>query len=342
MTVVRRALATVIALSMGAAAPTAGQAIPRLTVDSAYLSADTVGIGDSFELTLSISLAPASVLFIPDSLYAPSFQPLGPAEWTVDREASRVSVTYPLIAFEVGALEVPEFEVYAAAREEGVAAGMAATGDWVGDFEAFIDGVAEVPSARLRAVPPQQLWVASVLLVEDVAVGLRPRPPADVAGADVHVLALLLGLLSLGVFVWAAWSPLRAWNEARLAAAAAVSARDRALRDLEALRTSGVHHDGRLQDFFTRSSAIVRRYVETLDRRWSPAWTSTELMGGLDDSLGDESAGVSTEMAEAEVVKFGGLRPDTDTAEAHVQALKRWIESRPVQAPTAGGPEGDE
>lgn len=312
----------------------AAQAVPRVTVDEVALSADTVGIGDAFELRMSVSLAPGSVLFLPDSLTAPGFEPLGPATWTVDRDNNVVEVVYPLIAFQVGAVDVPEFEVYAAAREEGVAAGMAQQGALVGRFEDFIDGVDAVPSARLRTVPAQRLWVASVLHVEDVAVGLRPRPPADVAGASVHLWAVLLGAAGLAVLVWAGGGALLVWRRERAAALAAVTARDRALRDLEELRASGAHTDGRLQHFFTRTSDIVRRYVETLERKWGPAWTSTELMSELRRlPVGDPTDRLSSEMTDAEFVKFGGRRPDVDAAEEHWDAVREWIASRPTTPP---------
>ncbi|MEM7416031.1 MAG: hypothetical protein AAF389_11075 [Gemmatimonadota bacterium] len=318
-------------IGMAEARESTAQSVPRVTVDDVVLSADTVEIGDSFELRMSVSLAPGSVLFLPDSIVAPGFEPLGPATWTVDRDRDIVEVVYPLIAFQVGTVEVPEFEVYAAAREEGVAAGMAQQGALVGRFEDFIDGVQDVPSARLRTVPAQQLWVASVLHVEDVAVGLRPRPPADVAGASIHVWAVLLGTAGLAVLLWAGGGAVLTWRRERAAALAAVTARDEALRALEELWSSGAHADGRLQLFFTRTSDIVRRYVETLERAWGPAWTSTELMRDLQRSPdGGDTDRLSTEMNDAEFVKFGGRRPAADDAEEHWEAVHNWIESRPT------------
>lgn len=315
------------------------QTAPRLTVDSVRLSADTIGLGDGVDLRLWISTAPGSVLFLPDSLFAPGFEPLGAVRWSADRERSAVEVTYPLIAFQIGDLEIPEFEVYGAAREEGVAAGMASTGDLVGDFEAFVDGAGELPSARLRPVPAQRISVLSVLIVEDASGGLRPRPPADVAGGSVSVLAVLLGLMSAVGLTWALAVGIGSWHRERAAALAAISARQAALNALDDLRASGAHRDGRTRDFFTRSSDVVRRYVESLRSIWGPAWTSTELMDDLRSTPeGTSSEGLTQEMAEAEAVKFGGRRPDPDEAEAHLDVLYGWVRESPTDpAPETRG-----
>lgn len=326
-----------IGLAVGSLLPAAvrAQVVPRLTVDSTHISADTVGLGDAVDLRLWISMAPGSVLFLPDSLHAPGFEPLGPMRWSADRERSTVEVTYPLIAFQIGDLVVPEFEVYGAAREEGVAAGMASTGDLVGNFDSFVDGAEHVPSARLRTVPPHGLWVGSVLIVEDASGGLRPRPPADVAGGSVSLLPLLLGLASAAALAWALIVGIGAWRRERAATLAAVSARDAALAALAELRDSGAHREGRTHDFFTRSSEVVRRYVETLRAIWGPAWTSTELMEELRSTPdGTRSDELTREMAGAEAVKFGGRRPDPEEAESHLDVLYEWVEKRPAEPAT--------
>ena len=53
--------------------PVHAQAGPRLTVQSVVVSADTVGIGDRFDLTLTVDLAPRSVAFFPDASAVANF-----------------------------------------------------------------------------------------------------------------------------------------------------------------------------------------------------------------------------------------------------------------------------
>jgi hypothetical protein len=109
--------------------------------------------------------------------------------------------------------------------------------------------------------------------------------------------------------------------------------RRRALDELEALLDEGLHREGRLLDFYTRASGIVRRYVEGVEGSWRSSLTSTELTARVRSRLGDAKAGsLPTELASAEVVKFGRLRPDADTAERHGRVLRDWIsESEDVQ-----------
>jgi hypothetical protein len=111
--------------------------------------------------------------------------------------------------------------------------------------------------------------------------------------------------------------------------AIAADRRARTLRALDELLAEGGHRDGRVSLFYARSSEIVRRYVESFDRRWSPAWTSTELMTDLDARLGEQTAApLSGEMTSAEHVKFGGRRPDPERAEAHLKGVRDWVATR--------------
>jgi hypothetical protein len=322
------------------------QGMPRLTVTSAALSADTIGIGDLFQLDMTILLAPRSVAFLPDSILGSGFEPFGPVEWAarvLPDGSTELSVTYPLIAFNVGTVTVPEFEVFAADAAEGVSTGMAPADAAVGDFESFVENVDMLPSARLRSVPPLDVWVGSVLILEDQEYGIVPRPPADVAGRDRNWPTTALTLLfGLGFFAVSAIT-LRDWSATRATAGAPppVSPRDAALAALDRLVAEGGHLAGDPRDFFASSSEIVRRYVETFDGRWGPAWTSTELMRGLGAWKGTDpmpvaappsaldSGPLAREMDFAEGVKFGGVRPDPETAERHVRTMRAWIAAAP-------------
>jgi hypothetical protein len=102
--------------------------------------------------------------------------------------------------------------------------------------------------------------------------------------------------------------------------------RQRALDELDALLAHGDHLEGRQLTFYTRSSDIVRRYLEGIDSSRGSSLTSSELMRRLGAESGSNAvSGLATEMGLAEVMKFGRLRPDADTSERHWRALRDWV-----------------
>jgi hypothetical protein len=327
-------------------------------VEEVSVSADTVTLGDRFSLHVSVRLAPGSVAFLPDSILGRGFEPFGRVEWEGAAESDgsvRVTATYPLIAFEVGDVEIPEFEVYAAEATEAVRAGMATSGEPVGRFDTFVDNVRMAPSARMTAVPPSRIAVASVLHAEDMEYGIVPRPVADVAGGDrdwpATLLAVLFGFTLLGVTGVSA----RDWAASRIPPGEPPpTAREQALEELDRLVAERLPESGRTRDFYFRTSEIARRFVESYEERWGPSWTGTELMDELTayasgpthgrpahapgtlDRLPDPGT-VRSEVLAAETVKFGGVRPEADSASEHAARLRAWI----AAAPDPGGADPD-
>ena len=307
-----------------------------VSVSDIAVSADTIGIGDLVDLTFSVSLAPGTLAFLPDSLEAAEFESFGPVEWTRSERGdggTDLSVTYPLIAFQVGAVEVPEFAIFAARTVEAVRAGYASSGDVVGTWASFREEPAAVSSAVLITIPSRGLWVASVLLLEDATNGIAPRPPADIVGGERHwpSISLLLGFSVL--LLWVLATSTRVWMaRVRAVDLPAPDPRGSALAALDALLAEGAHRTGEVRGFYERSSEIVRRYVEGFDRTWTPSWTSTELMSDLEvaaerravDPL-PEVDDLSEEMLAAETVKFGGARPDAERAEVHWRTVRGWV-----------------
>ncbi len=308
-----------------------------VSVSGIALSHDTVGIGDLVDLSFVIDLAPGTIVFVPDSLDSSDFESFESVRWTSQDGpdgAVRLTVTYPLIAFQVGGIAVPEFPIFAARGSEARSAGFASDGDLVGRWSAFRAEPGEAPSARMLMIPPQPLWVASVLEIEDASNGVQPRPVADVVGGERHwpatILALLFGLLFTGILITSAHA---AWVAIRDRPAPPPDPRLAALAALDALLEEGSHRGGDVRGFYTRASDITRRFVELFDQRWGPARTSTELMNDLGTAVRrpdfapipdvDPLTGV---MEHAEQVKFGGDRPDADEAERELDAVRRWVE----------------
>lgn len=313
---------------------TLAQATP---VRDVTLSADSIGIGDRFELRFTLVLPEGAVAFLPDSLETGAIESFGPVEWTASEVATgglELAVSYPLIAFQTGSVEVPELDVFAAPAAEAATAGLAAPGDAVGSWQAFRESPAAVPSARRLTIPEHRVRVSSVLALDDLTTQLAPRPPADVSGGDRDwlstTLATLFGVLLAGVTVVSA----RDWMRAERATGFAPppDPRTRALEALDALIEEAPHRDGRMRVFYGRWSDVVRRYVEGFAPEWGPSWTSTELMADLQGAKRSVAVAralsadaIAAEMRLAERVKFGGLRPDVEAAEAHWRAVRDWV-----------------
>lgn len=324
------------------------QASPLQAVD---LSADSVEIGDRFDVELELRLAAGEVAFFPDSLAGPGIEPFEGVSWSVQASGAGgflLTVTYPLLAYQTGPVRVPDFDVFVGPRPEAVAAGLADDDDLVGSWEAFRAAPARVPSVRLLPVPPQQVMVATVLGLDDITTQITPRPAADLSGGNRDwvstFLVAIFGILLTGIAV----SSTRDWirYRSRVPPEPPPTPLERALTALDLLAASGMHADGRLREFYAGWSDVVRRYVEELDSAWSPAWTSTELMADLQGprravatgrAVGpEEIAGI---MRKAEEVKFGGRRPDPDAALEDLGRARGWLDaSGGAERAGAGGP----
>ena len=312
---------------------------------SADLSADTVAIGDAFELHVTLMLPPGRTAYFPDSLEAADgFGPLGRVEWTAEPASdgsSLLSLAYPLVAFDVGIVTTPEFEIFTGptppsdASNTPLRTNTARAGNIVGSWDSLRDELGrqgQTSSLERIAIPSQRLWVASVLLLDDITQGLEPRPAADVTGGNWHwpsLIFIVASTFALGGVLMLSVGDLIG-RDAELGAdahARSLSPLEVALDAMDRLLASGLHSDGRVKTFYAHSSDIVRRYVETWDSVWGSAQTSTELMRVLDHRATERAdPGLLAEMRSAETVKFGRRRPDAAAAETHAKKLRTWIE----------------
>lgn len=344
----KRQLGIALALLASGAAVGEGQ-VEEGGVISVSLSADTVGLGDVFELRVTLRVPPRRVVYFPNSIVGvdglESFRPVQWKAQPVEGEGADLTLTYRLIAFKVGIVSVPGFEVLTAP-----VADLGADGDGDGDRRGVLPG-GSVVGARSdvggvggsdvsygrSAIPSQRVWVASVLMLEDIAGGLEPRPPADIVGSSwdwsslvpVLVLSVLL-VVVLTVTVWG-WLGVgdRRMETAGVDAASVDSPEScwlEALDELDRVLELGLHTQGRMHEFYTRSSGTVRTYIESLDPTWCSSLTSTELVARLEAQInGRASRGLRAAMWIAEIVKFGCLRPDRVAAEKHWRALRDWV-----------------
>jgi len=311
------------------ASATAAQATPPFT---ATLSADTVAMGEIFDFSVAVPVPSGSVVYFPDTLpttiYVESAAPVRVDVEPAADGGSRLLLTYPVMAFGVGELPVPGLDILMRARgdQAGVLElpGGSATGAW--------DEAPRQAGSRVTRIPRQAVWVTPVFTVEQIAEGVEPMPANDVAGGNWSwpsiSLMLLCGSLLVGTLV-STTKGLVERAEARRGAPVPPTPeerRARALDDLDALLALGLHRSGRVLEFYDGGSTIVRRYVEGSDGGWPDSLTTTELMRRLRARSGDAVAGALPEaMRQAEVVKFGRLRPGSDDAERHWHVLREWV-----------------
>jgi hypothetical protein len=303
---------------------------------TAVLSATTVPLGNTFELRVRVPVPPASAVYFPDELpTATALESHGKVQWKaqVAADGATLTLTYPLIAFGTGNVQVPGLDVFVGPAHEAVG-GDSLPGGSVAEPSAGAH-VAPPASSLLASIAPREVHVASVFELEGVLAGVGPMPAADVVGRNWHLLSLILLFVFSLVFGEVLIATIRRRMLLRSGGDASVltthsapeDARCAALKELDELVQLGLHTNGRTREFYTLSSEIVRRYVGRLDSRLGPDLTSTELMQAL-RARGDSSRvdGLASQMRGAEVMKFGRLRPEAGAAEAHWRALREWVE----------------
>jgi hypothetical protein len=250
-----------------------------------------------------------------------------------------LTLDYPVLAFGVGVVPVPGFDVFVQPAP-GHAAGDSITG---GSVVGRWDDAPTAGTAYLRAlrVPRRGVWVNPVFTPEQIEAGVQPMPSADVVGSSWHRPSVLAALGFLGMLALLLARAART----RLARLRRVdrdsggerwtpeSSRRFALDELDRLGEEGLAAGGRMHELYTRSSGVVRRYVSRVWPEHGVDLTSSELMSRLDETPSPAQAPMVREMGTAVVVKFGRLRPGRDAADEHLRSLRGWVEQSGAPGP---------
>ena len=339
----------------------------RAAVQAVRVSPDTVELGDPFTLHATVYVGPGRELRVPATLLpewgVESLRRVRTDVVEVGDGSLQVALEYDLIPFEIGLAATPQLEMVTGGAEPGAdRVRVEDASEWsegpVGaantqntqntqnrQIDARTSGIPEASGAAGRpqdrlVVAGRRVFVTSPILLDDIAQGLQPSPPADVVGSSWNVPAVLgaslLSLLLLGVGTVQA----REWLAARAAAVVRVEAppetpemwRERALGELDRLLARGHHRAGRLRDFYEAAGDVVRGYVAHFDPAWSRSRTSTELMRDLSAMPGWPAAeALARAMERGEVAKFAaaaGAREDAAaTAERDWGTMRAWVEA---------------
>ena len=284
----------VAVVAVRGAAPAAAQVTAEAV---ATLSADTIGLGDVFQLFVTVEVSPGSAVYFPDSVAtAFALESFRPVTWSAESagDGASLTLTYPLIAFRVGLAPIPGLDVFIG-RAADVGGERLPGGSVVGSWRDIETGTVVSASLPRAAIPRREVWVSSIIVLEDIASGLEPDRPREEALASAPPPD----------------SDLVRWQKA--------------LDELDRILALGLHTEGRTDEFYSRSSAVVRTFVEAFDAEWRSSLTSSELMGRLEASTNGSASELYASMRAAEIVKFGLLRPDASTAEGHWGDLRTWV-----------------
>ena len=345
----------------------------RAAVQAVRVSPDTVELGDPFTLHATVYVPAGRELRVPATLFPEwGVESLGRVRTDVAEVGDgslRVALEYDLIPFEIGLAATPQLEMTSGWAEEGgervrVEDVPGGNTEPVGGEPVEAENTQITQNTQNEALTGQpagangraldrlvlagrRVFVTSPILLDDIAQGVQPRPPADVVGFSWNVPAVfgasLLSLLLLGVVTVQA----REWLAARAAAAAQVEApsqtpeewRERALAELDRLLAGGHHRAGRLRDFYEGAGDVIRAYVAHFEPAWNRSRTSTELVRDLSAAPGwPDLDALASAMARGEVAKFaGGAREGeatagvqagaATTAELDWRTMRAWVDA---------------
>lgn len=288
-------------------------------------------LGQAFDLNVTLRLRPGVMAIFPDTLPPnDGVYSVGPGSWReapAPGDSVEIRASYPVISFQEGLIELPRIELWIRASTDDLGTVRSALS--AGDPEG-----ASVSEIERRVIRPGSLEVGPYppMLAEDVV--LEPRGAADVLGGEWslwRLLAVVVGVLGVGtagvVLIPQWWSSSGA---ARLARLRGRSPRQVALRELEQVRTSGWHKDGRIDDFYAASTDTLRRFLERIEPDWNVALTSNEVIAKLEERWGAiRSEQLSSTVEVAERVKFAAHQPGDEAAERDWKTIRDWVRGAP-------------
>lgn len=293
---------------------------------------DLPSLAEPFVVEVVLRMGPGLAVEMPDTLIASeNVRSVGSGSWSSTpavRDSVDVLASYPVVGFTSGPVLLPSIELKVAP-----VGGNAVTVTGPGEGGGAAEGVpAEVRVARLGAVQVAPFAPFEALLEADSA--LVPREAADVIGRNWSLGVILAGILTALVAAAVIAAAARRWWVARGTALVlrlrGQSPRRQALRELEEIHSAGWHRNGRIDAFYASTTGTLRHFASRIDPDWVPALTSTELLAGIEERWGTgRSAGLRAVIDVSERVKFGGHRPDPESAEADWRAIRDWVREAP-------------
>lgn len=296
----RRAVLIAVVAIAAWAAPIHAQSTVRTTVDSTLVT-----VGDRITLTVAVEHAPDATVAWPDSLDLSPFEVVGARALGSEPSGGRVrsSAQFYLTAFQLGDLEIPDFEV-----------------------------------AVLGAGGEREVLRTDRFGIEVVSVGADEggdireiRGPFLIPIGTITLLLWLLGLLAI---LGAAAYGYRRWRASRgevtvEAAAPARPAHEIALEALADIEASRMLSRGQVKEYHIAVSETLRRYIEARYRVPALEMTTWEIVAGLEKvGVGRDFTGdLRRLLDQCDLVKFAKVRPASDQAEGILVLGRELVEA---------------
>jgi hypothetical protein len=276
------------------------------------ISRDTVRVGDPVRVILRIDGIPANTdVVLPDSLAAiDDVENAGRLRiWrdTVPGGGVRITAAYPVILWRPGETALPVVPMI----------------------------VRSATSERTMQVALPTINVVSVLPLDTS--GIEAKPAKDVWGGNrvwwPWILAAILLLLAIAAFIW--------WYRKRRAARVVeepalpqIDPRERALRELQAIRDARYAEVGNYRQHYIKLSETLRTFAMSVESDWSTDLTTDELAPRLKRRA--DAAALLKLLRSSDAVKFARHQPPASEATGDLDAAEQWVRSfnAPMQ-PTA-------
>lgn len=169
------------------------------------------------------------------------------------------------------------------------------------------------------------------------------KPPMSLPLTFMEVLPYLLGALLLAALVWLFFyiRRKRKKGESLIPAAPPRPAYEIALEELTALEADQLWQRGKVKEFHSRVTEIVRAYIEDRFRVRALEQTSEEILAA--DAMkilpGETASHLKTMLVRADLVKFAKFQPEREEHDASLASAKAFVDAtadRPqAQAPAA-------
>jgi hypothetical protein len=232
-----------------------------------------------------------------------------------------VHLRYPAIALTDQPLELPSLNLRLSASDEADPRRLLTSG---GDRSGAEGGEANVElRLGMLDVAPHDSAAAFPPLPQ-------PRPTAPVLGGRWNVWHLLV----LATLLAGSGLTARVMRRTRAETFNEDTGLDRAaaLREMDRLRGGGWIEQGRMPEFYTAMTEVLRRFARGSEARWVPGLTATELCELLEgEGLPPIPALLRRTVDRAEQVRFGGRVSTPEDALEDWTTLRDWIARAPTE-----------
>ncbi|HUF76174.1 MAG TPA: BatD family protein [Longimicrobiales bacterium] len=268
-------------------------------------------VGDRITMTVTVEHPSGAEVAWPDSLDVAPFEVVQArlAQPTQVDGTTSSTATFTLTAFELGALEIPGFEV-----------------EVVGP-----DGAAEVLSTDAWGVELVSVGVDEGGEIRDI------RGPLGIPMSLLRMLLLILVPLLILALLYTVARRLRSRDEDEPRPALPTlerPAHEIALESLAALEASGMLERGEVKEYHIEVSDILRTYVERRFHVDALEMTTREVLVGLEGAGVDESFrdGLAAFLDQCDMVKFARGRPGPEQARQVLELGRRIVQRSAPEA----------